>query len=436
MTNDNRLIKMFKSIKFRIILIITFTILINTKVTDLIFNFIDNMNLYDPSISIYINMLLQLIVINGIILFFINTIVLKPLKAHMEKIEAMSKGDFTRTENIKGTGLFEKLNTVTNKTMNVLSEFAKDLQNDSAHSENISKKLKDQLDSLRKSIEEISESMDYVASGSDQQNHYIDEAKGKINKLDDLIITLSKMGDRTNKISEEAIEVVADGRSRMNNSITKIELIEEESQIVAKQMTELKNYSDKISEIIDVISQISEQTNLLALNAAIEASRAGEHGRGFSVVADEIRELAEDSQGSAEKISQLITTIQNKISDTVTSVDETIHAVDEGKSAIKNTESVFDQIVQSMNATKENIKDIDEYSDIQSKNSNELLEIFNELSTISNQNASYSQEVAAATEEESRLVEELSQLSIESNELSNDLSQKLNEFKVKESVGG
>lgn len=430
MTENNKLMKIFKSIKFRIVLIITFTILINTKVTDLIFNFIDNMNLYDPSISIYINMLLQLIVINGIILFFINNIVLKPLREHMKKIEAMSEGDFTKTEDIKGTGQFKRLNEVTNKTMKILSTFAKDLQNDSAHSESISNKLKNQLDTLRKSIDEISESMDFVASGSDQQNHYIAEAKEKINALDDLIITLSKMGDRTNKISESAIEVVSDGRNRMNNSITKIEVIEDESQIVASQMAELKGYSNKISEIIDVISQISEQTNLLALNAAIEASRAGEHGRGFSVVADEIRELAEDSQGSAEKISQLITTIQEKINDTVNSVDETIEAVTQGKSAIKNTESVFDQIVQSMNDTKENIKDIDEYSSIQSKNSNELLEIFNELSTISNQNASYSQEVAAATEEESRMVEELSELSEESNTLSNDLKEKLNKFKV------
>ena len=430
MTENNKLMKIFKSIKFRIVLIITFTILINTKVTDLIFNFIDNMNLYDPSISIYINMLLQLIVINGIILFFINNIVLKPLKEHMKKIEAMSEGDFTKTEDIKGTGQFKKLNEVTNKTMKILSTFAKDLQTDSVHSESISNKLKNQLDTLRKSIDEISESMDFVASGSDQQNHHIAEAKEKINALDDLIITLSKMGDRTNKISENAIEVVSDGRNRMNNSITKIEVIEDESQIVASQMAELKDYSNKISEIIDVISQISEQTNLLALNAAIEASRAGEHGRGFSVVADEIRELAEDSQGSAEKISQLITSIQEKISDTVNSVDETIEAVTEGKSAIKDTESVFDQIVQSMNDTKENIKDIDEYSSIQSKNSNELLEIFNELSTISNQNASYSQEVAAATEEESRMVEELSELSEESNALSNDLKEKLNKFKV------
>ena len=430
MENDNKIISLFKNIKFRIVLIITFTILINTKITDLIFNFIDNMNLYDPSISIYINMLLQLIVINGIILFFINNIVLRPLKEHMKKIEAMSEGDFTKTEDIKGTGQFEKLNTVTNKTMNILSDFAKDLQSDSAHSEEISDKLTDQLDSLRQSIDEISQSMEHVASGSEEQNHNITEAKEKINALDDLIVKLSKMGDRTNRISEDAIEVVSEGRNRMNNSISKIELIEEESQVVAKQMTELKDYSDKISQIIDVISQISEQTNLLALNAAIEASRAGEHGKGFSVVADEIRELAEDSQGSAEKISQLIISIQKKINDTVDSVDETIDAVTEGKSAIRNTESVFDQIVTSMNDTKENIKDIDKYSDIQSKNSNELLEIFNKLSTISNQNASYSQEVAAATEEESRLVEDLSQLAEESNKLSNDLNIKLNKFNV------
>lgn len=430
MENDNKIISLFKNIKFRIVLIITFTILINTKITDLIFNFIDNMNLYDPSISIYINMLLQLIVINGIILFFINNIVLRPLKEHMKKIEAMSEGDFTKTEDIKGTGQFEKLNTVTNKTMNILSDFAKDLQSDSAHSEEISDKLTDQLDSLRQSIDEISQSMEHVASGSEKQNHNITDAKEKINALDDLIVKLSKMGDRTNRISEDAIEVVSEGRNRMNNSISKIELIEEESQVVAKQMTELKDYSDKISQIIDVISQISEQTNLLALNAAIEASRAGEHGKGFSVVADEIRELAEDSQGSAEKISQLIISIQKKINDTVDSVDETIDAVTEGKSAIRNTESVFDQIVTSMNDTKENIKDIDKYSDIQSKNSNELLEIFNKLSTISNQNASYSQEVAAATEEESRLVEDLSQLAEESNKLSNDLNIKLNKFNV------
>src|SRR5690606_11856508 len=106
--------------------------------------------------------------------------------------------------------------------------------------------------------------------------------------------------------------------------------------------------SKEIEQIVTVITQIADQTNLLALNAAIEAARAGEHGRGFAVVADEVRKLAEQTKESSEHIQQLIDRILHETEEAVVSIDETVEQSNKGIAAIQSVNQMFDEIQKSI----------------------------------------------------------------------------------------
>ena len=140
---------------------------------------------------------------------------------------------------------------------------------------------------------------------------------------------------------QHAVEVVDDtkthaddGEKSVSTAVQQMKLIEQTVSESGKVIEDLGHESDKIGAIVDAISQIAEQTNLLALNAAIEAARAGEHGRGFAVVADEVRKLAEQSSQSAGEIASLITSIQNKSKQAVSVMEEGVRQVQSGTAAV------------------------------------------------------------------------------------------------------
>ena len=126
--------------------------------------------------------------------------------------------------------------------------------------------------------------------------------------------------------------------------MSEIQTTVDDSATVIKQ---LDGKSQQIGEIIGVITNIADQTNLLALNAAIEAARAGEHGRGFAVVADEVRKLAEESRGAANQITGLIKDIQQGTKQAVTTMEQGTKTVGEGAKNIADTVTAIDEIVKA-----------------------------------------------------------------------------------------
>ena len=171
----------------------------------------------------------------------------------------------------------------------------------------------------------------------------------------------------------------------------------------ASHMTSLSELSKKIGDIIGIINEIADQTNLLALNAAIEAARAGEHGRGFAVVADEVRKLAERTTGATSEVSGIIREIQNNVTSAVTSIERVTAKVDKGvdlsskagaelRTIVKSVEDLQQMVqqiataIEEMSATSDQIgKDIESISNISgetSQSSNEVLKASHELSRL------------------------------------------------------
>ncbi|MFW5687062.1 MAG: methyl-accepting chemotaxis protein, partial [Halanaerobium sp.] len=188
--------------------------------------------------------------------------------------------------------------------------------------------------------------------------------------------------------------------------------------------------SNKIGEIVELINNIAAQTNLLALNAAIEAARAGEAGRGFSVVADEIRQLAEESEDATNQIGGLVREIQSGVGDAVTRMDATEEVVNGSVSAIRNTGKSFEEINSAALRLRDLIENINERSEKVSTNGKDVEATIREIASVSEEAASNAEEVAAASEEQSASTEEIVSASEDLTRMAVDLTDVINKFNL------
>ena len=158
-----------------------------------------------------------------------------------------------------------------------------------------------------------------------------------MNTFTDTLSASSSKIQETNNAAEMGAKSVSD-------AVDQMKIIESSVSDASTVIAQLGEESDKIGKIVDAIAAIADQTNLLALNAAIEAARAGEHGRGFAVVADEVRKLAEQSQTSAQEISNLIGSIQEKAQNAVHSMQDSVNQVQSGVGSVDGAGKTFKEI--------------------------------------------------------------------------------------------
>ena len=188
--------------------------------------------------------------------------------------------------------------------------------------------------------------------------------------------------------------------------------------------------SQKIGQILEVIRGISEQTNLLALNAAIEAARAGEDGKGFSVVADEIRKLAEQSRNSVKEIDLIIKKVQEGVETAVSKMDVSKQLAEEQVVTLKNTVVAFDNIAQEINAVTNKILVVSESTSVLGKNAAQVGDAMTGIARVANQTAASTQEVAASTEEQSSTVNQITDAAEDLSHLAVQLQESISNFKL------
>ncbi|MFC5531197.1 methyl-accepting chemotaxis protein [Cohnella yongneupensis] len=267
--------------------------------------------------------------------------------------------------------------------------------------------MNEMLDSLASTVEQVTEASESVASSAQQITASTDEvAKGSVDQADrartmshlfeDLEASVKLVASSANHAkvsSQEAVDIAKEGNSFINLSIEKMEQANAQMELLEKD-------SKQIGEIIEVINEIAEQTNLLALNAAIEAARAGEQGRGFAVVADEVRKLAERSGDATKQIATIIKGMQDNAA-------RSVQAVGDGVAQFAQTRQSFDGIVRKVNDTYQVVGEITQSSEGQTKKTNEMMIEIESVASISAQAAAAAEETAAASQELSTLADKL-----------------------------
>ncbi|BAC12490.1 methyl-accepting chemotaxis protein [Oceanobacillus iheyensis HTE831] len=278
---------------------------------------------------------------------------------------------------------------------------------------------------------QVAATMEELSAGAETQANGASDLSGKMSEFVEVVNKSRENGDAITSTTEKMLEQTNQGTALMQNSMKQMHRIDEIVKVSVDKVKGLDHQSRDISNLISVIKDISEQTNLLALNAAIEAARAGEHGRGFAVVADEVRKLSEQVSNSVGEITTIVSNIQDGTKEVVSSLNNGYKEVQEGTSQIESTGNNFKTIQHGVNDMVHKIEYIT--TDLLNivENSTNMNQLIEEIASTSEESAAGVEQASAAAQQTSSSMEEVAGSANSLAELAIDLNNQLKVFKLK-----
>jgi methyl-accepting chemotaxis protein len=224
--------------------------------------------------------------------------------------------------------------------------------------EHDTEELKDSLQTLCRGMENISKVAADILKGANIQSENVERSTEAMMDISSGIQQIASNAQNVSNTSTTTLQAVADGFKAIETVIGQMESIHQKVENLSEVITDLSKHSREIGNIVNTITEISNQTNLLALNAAIEAARAGEHGRGFAVVADEVRKLSEEATASTNQISEIVSSIQENISKSVEYMNEGKEEVTNGIRIVNDAKRAFEVIQSDMDNVLQQIIEV------------------------------------------------------------------------------
>lgn len=357
--------------------------------------------------KIFIIVLIVFIVLSVLITFWFTRRLKKRLTNISNVLELAGNEDFTSEVRDNGK---DEISVLANSYNNMSHNLQNMIQGVLQTSELVaasSEQLTAGAEQTSKATEQITESIQEVASGAESQTISVEETGEAMEEVSHGIQTMANNSALIAKSSKQASEKAHDGEGFVKKTVNQMNAIHVSVHESGEAIKLLGKRSAEIGDITKVITGIANQTNLLALNAAIEAARAGEQGKGFAVVADEVRKLAEQSQKSATQIAELIKEIQVDMERSDSSISQVKTDVNEGLGIVRQTEESFNDILRALESTGELVQQMASTSEIISAGAHEVSLTVADITHISRETSMHSQSVAAATEEQLASMQEI-----------------------------
>lgn len=360
--------------------------------------------------------------------------IIGPISQVTDRLQVMATGDFRQmgTDN-EAASREDEIGSMSRAMQKLQDSIANMMQQVKESSQQVAQSARQLNESSGQSAVasgQVADSIVNVAGSCSEQFTEVENAGAQTENLSQHMTEFESTIEHASRVVDQTKSSADDGEKKVTEAVKQMKLIEDTVSESARVIRELGAESNKIGAIVDAISQIAEQTNLLALNAAIEAARAGEHGRGFAVVADEVRKLAEQSSTSAGEIASLIGNIQDKARQAVKVMEDGVEQVQNGAEAVDGAGSTFHEIAEMVDKVAAESAEMGRIIKNLAQNTSVISSAIERISSMSRNVASEAETVSAATEEQTATMHEIAGASKTLSEMAKTLEDSVSKFKI------
>lgn len=367
--------------------------------------------------------------IGGAVIYLIIKSITVPINALKDKAITISNGDLTEKIEVRTDDAIGQLAAAFNVMQESLQDVVQKVDQSAVMVASSAEELSASSEQTSIATQQVAVSIQDVATNAEKQRHGVDETAKSLDVVSGGASTIAEHSTVVSELSRNTMVQAEEGGQAVKNTVFQMESIHESVMESNETIQSLNESSKEVSSILNVITGIADQTNLLALNAAIEAARAGEHGKGFAVVADEVRKLAEQSQNSAKEIYEIVSKIQQDTESTVQTMLRVTEDVQAGVKVSNEAIEKFNLIFESTRKITPQMEEVSATAQQMSAAIQEITSSANEMVSIAQTNAATSEEVAASAEEQLAAMEGISQSANDLSSMAEELKNAISKFK-------
>ncbi|MDZ3955669.1 methyl-accepting chemotaxis protein [Bacillus thuringiensis] len=370
--------------------------------------FKDSQKMINRSVITFIILVVVTTIVICIVSYIISKLIVAPLQTVSRMMERAKEGDLTvhgdYTAKDELGVLVSNFNEMIAGLRTNMQEVENNIQLLFQHADGVASASEVSSSAAKKITMDIEE----VANGAESQMQAMEQTAGAMEELTQGMQSIVNTSSSVNELSAQSALDAESGNKLMKQMIQQMDTIQNSVHSGVKQVETMKEQSEEIVKIIDVMQGITSQINLLALNAAIEAARAGESGRGFAIVADEVRKLAEQSSDSAKQIENLITQVMGTTNHTVHMMGKVDNEVQAGTQVVMHTEKVFGTITEKVQQVSEQIQTVSMSTDEIAASSEEISASAEDMAQISQRSSDRTDRVKESIQQQEKSVQEIS----------------------------
>ena len=372
------------------------------------------------------------IVVTVIITMVLFSFVVKPVNAMKNEFDALSRGEADLTFQLAVTSR-DELGDTAKGFNSFLGQIRAMVMRVLVHSEHLSDQVKTMTHSTAEVTamsEDVTTTVQQIAKGAEEQAAKIAELNHLVQEMHETMQEVEKKAHETSTVVDKATQTARIGGKLAHGTIDKMgelnEIIVRNSRMVEK----LGQKSQQVGRAVEIITNIAEQTNLLSLNAAIEAARAGEQGRGFTVVAEEIKLLADGAGKATQEITTLVQEIQEETQAVLESMEKGAKEAQGSKDSIRQMETSLDEIIAVIEGVVENSKSITGLIAAQAQRYTKIVNGIQDINAVSEESAASTEEVSASTQEQTASMEQVNATCKELAAMAEELRTMVEKFKI------